>query len=52
VDTIHRTQIVCAVLEETDVEYKKKICCARDYIGVVFAYLCHAGIYYLYVVYR
>jgi hypothetical protein len=31
---------VCTVLEETDVEYKKKIFCTKDYIGIVFAYLC------------
>jgi hypothetical protein len=31
---------VCAVLEETDVKSTKKIHCTKDYIGVVFAYLC------------
>jgi hypothetical protein len=42
VDTIHRTQTVCAVLEESDVKSTKKKNykhCTKDYIGVVFAYL-------------
>jgi len=37
---IHRTQTVCAVLEETDVKSTKKIYCTKYYIGVVFVYLC------------